>query len=878
MGVLGRLTFGSPRVQTGVVVRGSLRIYLGAAVGVGKTYAMLNEGRRRRARGTDVVVGYVETHGRPATAEQIGGLEIVPPLTRSHRDGPFEEMDLDAVIERRPQVALVDDLAHTNAPGSRNSKRWQDVKEILDAGIDVVSTMNICHLESMVDVVESITGIAQHETVPDEIVTEETQVELIDVTPEALRRRLAHGNIYPLDATDVRLTNYFQIENLAALRELTLQWMADQVETAPYSLSDQRGGAAWETRERIVVGITGAPGTERLIRRAARIAHRARADLIGVHIRPPAAPSGSGGKDLAMHRALLAELGGRYNEVGGSDVAAALIDFARGEQATQIVLGATSRSRWTIFGQGPVVNHVLRSAGPIDVHVISHDRPSEKDGNHRASVRTDPGRPEATVSSGAIDKLLDTVRRHRSLLPSTRRLAGWLLVLLGLPLVTTVLAQLRGNVTLSSDLLIYLLFVVIVAAIGGAMPALAAAVTATLLVNWFFTPPIHTWTIARGSDVLALLVYLGTAAIVSTLVSIAAHRSAEASRANREAETLAAVASGVVEADPLPELMSHLREVFGLDGVSLLRLVDGRWTAETTVGEGPLSPDAADETHDLGDGLVVALSGAGLGAHDRRVLKAFTANLAAALDRRRLHAQAAEASVLAEANQLRSSLLQAVSHDLRTPLASIKASVSSLRQGDITWTPAESSEFLATIEDETDRLTNLVGNLLDMSRVNANAVTPMLSPTAVDAVVAAALAGLGSKAKAVEVDVPESTPAVNTDPALLERVIANLVDNALTYAPDSPVRIDAGRVGERVLLRVVDKGPGIPTSKRELVFQSFQRLQDSTRPNRTGVGLGLAVARGFTKAMGAHLSIEDTPGGGVTMVVAIPAAEVEDEE
>ncbi|HET7523151.1 MAG TPA: ATP-binding protein, partial [Acidimicrobiales bacterium] len=339
-------------------------------------------------------------------------------------------------------------------------------------------------------------------------------------------------------------------------------------------------------------------------------------------------------------------------------------------------------------------------------------------------------------------------------------------------------------------------------------------------------------------------------------------------------ETLAAVASGVVATDPLPELMSHLREVFGLVGVSLLRSVDDRWITETTIGQGPSSPDTADETHDLGDGLVLALSGTGIGAQDRRILNAFTANLAAALERRRLHARAAESSLLAETNQLRSSLLQAVSHDLRTPLASIKASVSSLRQGDITWTPAESSEFLATIEDETDRLTNLVGNLLDMSRVNANALTPLLLPTAVDAVVAAAVAGLGPKAKTVEVDVPENTPTVNTDAALLERVVANLVDNALTYAPDSPVRIDAGRVGEHVLLRVIDRGPGIPLSQRDRVFQSFQRLDDSARPNRSGVGLGLAVARGFAAAMGCRLYIEDTPGGGATMVVAIPAAEV----
>lgn len=840
--------------------RGSLRIYFGAAPGVGKTYAMLAEGRRRSARGTDVVIGCVETHGRDAIAEQVGDLETLPPLTHQDR-GLGGEMDLDAIVGRHPQVVLVDELAHVNVPGSRNAKRWQDVNELLDAGIDVVSTLNIGQLESMVDVVERITGMAARETVPDEIVREAAQIELVDATPEALRRRLAHGNIYPPEAIGTALTNYFQIENLAALRELTLQWMADQVDTTHLGRTAQGSDHGLDTRERIVVGITGAPGTEHLIRRAARIAHRAHGQLLGVHIRPTAGPTPSDEQQLLQHRALVEELGGRYDDITGPDVADALVEYARVEQATQIVVGATNRSRWTTLTQGSVVDQVLRAAGRVDVHVVSHGSSLEN-------------RHFAAASPIALGKLVAARSRSKPL-PTRRTLTGWLLVLAGLPLLTFALTQLRHDVTLSSDLLVYLLFVVVAAAVGGAMPALAAAVTATLLVNWFFTPPLHTWAIARGSDVLALVVYLATAAIVSTLVSIAAHRSIEARRANTEAEALAAVAGTAVEADPLPVLLEHLCQVFGLAGASLLRRVEGRWITDTAVGAAPPVPDTANETHDLGEGLILALSGTRLGARDRRLLKAFSANLAAALERRRLDAQAVEANLLAGANQLRSSLLQAVSHDLRTPLASIKASVSSLRQGDITWSAAESNEFLATIEDETDRLTNLVGNLLDMSRINADAVTPAMSPAALDAVVAAALNGLGARAKNVEVDVPETTPAVNIDPGLLERVIANLVDNALTYAPDSPVRVDAGPVGDRVLLRVVDQGPGIPVHQRDRIFESFQRLDDSTRPNGTGIGLGLAVARGFTQAISAELSVEDTPGGGVTMVIALPAIATE---
>ncbi|MBO0728476.1 MAG: DUF4118 domain-containing protein, partial [Acidimicrobiaceae bacterium] len=694
------LCFVGRPVQTGVMGRGALRIYLGAAPGVGKTYAMLNEGRRRQARGTDVVVGYVETHGRSGTAEQVGDLEIVPPVTLDSNRRSRPEMDVDALIARRPQVALVDELAHTNRTGSRNPKRWQDVQELLDAGIDVVSTLNIHHLESVSDVVDRITGVVQPETIPDEIVRDADQVELVDATPEALRRRMAHGNIYAPDDIGATGTSYFQKENLAALRELTLLWMVDQVDTTSAALRRLPGrGEGWETRERVVVGVTAAPGTEHLLRRAARIAQRAHGELIGVHIRAPGSLA-EADEELPRHGALLKELGGRYQETTGADVATGLIDFARGENATQIVLGATNRNRWTLLAQGSVVNRVVRLAGSIDVHVISREPPSNTSAA-RPKTSRHPG-PAALVGGG---RLIDAARRKGSPLSPRRRLAGWLLVLTGLPVLTAVLTQLRDQVTLSSDLLLYLLFVVVAAAVGGLASALVAAVAGTLLVNWFFTPPLHAWTIARGADVLALVVYLGAAAIVSTFVSIAAHRSLEAGRANTEAETLAAVASGTVESDPLPVLMTHLQKAFGLAGVSLLRVVEGQWVTETAVGEAPLTPDGADETHDLADGLVLALSGKALAAKDRRVLNAFTANLAASLDRRRLHARAAEAGALAEANQLRSALLQAVSHDLRTPLASIKASVSSLRQPDIAWTPAESTEFLATIEDETDRLT-----------------------------------------------------------------------------------------------------------------------------------------------------------------------------
>jgi two-component system sensor histidine kinase KdpD len=830
------------------MARGKLRIYLGAAPGVGKTYAMLNEGHRRRERGTDVVVAFVETHGRPRTAEQIGDLEVIPRSSHEYRSATFEEMDVDAILARHPEVALVDELAHTNAPGSRNAKRWQDVNELLDAGIDVISTVNIQHLESINDVVERITGIVQRETIPDAIVRSADQVELVDMTPEALRRRMAHGNVYAPEKIDAALTNYFREGNLTALRELALLWVADQVDVALEDYRARHGiTEAWETRERVVVAITGAPGTEDLIRRASRIAQRAHGELLGVHARSDHGLAGSGTELLAEHRQLLEEVGGEYHEVAGSDVAAALVDFARAENATQLILGSSRQNRWNELTRGSVINRVIRMSGTIDVHVISHE-PSP--------LETALPRPP---------------RRRVTVAPRRRQLA-WLLTVLGLPALTVALAQLRDHIGLQTVIVLYLLFVIVDAAIGGLAPALVAAVAGSFAVNWYFTPPIHTLTIADGENVIALAVYLVTAVIVSGLVALATRRTAEAARSRAEAETLSALASGVVDADPLPTLMSHLRRSFGLSGVALLRRTHGGWAVEASDGASVSDPADADDVHAVGAELMLALSGGDLAAEDRRMLNAFASNLSAALDRRQLSAQAAEATALAEANELRSALLQAVSHDLRTPLAGIKASVNSLRQPDVEWTPDETAEFLATVEDETDRLTNLVDNLLDMSRIQADAVMPALRPTTLDEVVPAALASLGPRARDVVVDVSESAPPVLADPTLLERVVANLVDNAITHGGSAcPVRVEAGVVGDRVLLRIIDRGRGIRVDDRERVFHPFQRLDDAAPRSGAGVGLGLAVARGFTRAMRGELTIDDTPGGGTTMIIELEA-------
>jgi two-component system sensor histidine kinase KdpD len=827
--------------------RGELRIYLGAAAGVGKTFAMLNEGRRRAGYGEDVVIGIVESHGRRKTAEQIGALEVVPRRRMRHRDGVFEELDVDAVLARRPQVALVDELAHTNVPGSRNEKRWQDVEELLEAGISVISTLNIQHLESLNDVVEQITSVKQRETIPDEVVRRADELQLVDLTPAALRNRLARGDVYPPERIDTALANYFRPGNLSALRELALAWLADRVDEGLAEYRRRHGiEEPWETRERVLVALTGSSDGERLVRRAARMAQRSRGDLVAVHVVAQdglAAPSAA---LLAEQRELVAELGGAYHEVAGADVGEALLDAARSLNATQIVMGATRRSLRQRLTRGSVIGRVIRESGTaIDVHVISH--------------------PEARSEEAFV---VPRTRRPAAL-PRRRQALGLLLALVGPPLLTLVLSQLRGHLGLPSVLLLFLLLVVVVAAVGGLLPGLIAAVGGLLLVNWYFTPPLHTFTIGEGENLLALFVFLAVGAIVSGFVALASRRTLEGARARAEAEALARLAgSSTVSA-----LLDGLCRVLGLDGAAVLHRLDNGWRVEAASGDRvPESPEAGSVTSELDAEHVLTVVGGPIRSEDQRVLDAFAKELAASVHLGELEAEAETAGGLSAANELRAALLAAVSHDLRTPISAIKASVTSLLQRDVDWTPEARQEFLETIDEETDRLNALVGNLLDMSRLQVGALEISAVPVGLDEVLPAALHSLGALDGSVQVDVPETLTRVLADRGLLERALANVISNAVRFSPaDSPPRITAGVVDGIVDVRVVDRGPGVPRSEWERLFKPFQRLGDSGQSE--GVGLGLAVAKGFIEAMGGEIEADDTPGGGLTITARLRAAE-----
>jgi two-component system sensor histidine kinase KdpD len=824
------------------VSRGRLRIYLGAAPGVGKTYAMLNEGRRRRDRGADVVIGFVDPHGRSRTADQIADLEVVPRARIEHRGSMFEEMDLDAVLRRNPQIALVDELAHTNVPGSRNEKRWRDVQELLGAGIDVVSTLNVQHLESLNDVVESITGVHQRETIPDDVVRSAEQVELVDMTPEALRRRMVHGNIYVPEKVDAALANYFRPGNLGALRELALLWVADRVDETLLRYRDEHGiDDHWETRERVVVALTGAPSGAQLVRRAARMAHRAHGDLLGVHVQSSdgraEAPSGL----LDEHRQLLQDLGGEYHEVVASDVVEALVRFARDHNATQLVLGASGRGRWAKLTRGSVINRVIGQSGDIDIHVISTGPPA---GDQRGEQ---PHRPRSTP------------------LTSRQRALAWVIAVAGTLLMTVLLAATRSTFEQGSRFLLYQTVVVLTALVGGTAPAVTAALLSSAALNWYFTPPLYTLAIEDPESVLALVMFLTLALLIGLLVTTLARRTADARRGRAEVEALARVASGLAAGDdPIPPMLDRIRTTLGIEGIAVFV---GPTAERLAVSGRPPGPDA-DTVIALPDG-VLAVRGV-VSPDDRQVLEAFTAQVATAVERRRLRAEAERATALAAADKLRTALLRAVSHDLRTPLASIKAAVTSLLQRDVEWSADEEREFLTAIDVETDRLNTVVGNLLDAGRLEAGAITPASRPVALDDIVPAALASISGLETPIEIAVPPTLPQVRADPGLLERAIANVVANAARATPEgSCVQIAANRLGNDLQLRVIDHGAGVPADQRDRIFEPFQRLGDT--PAGEGVGLGLSVARGVLHAMGGSLTAEDTPGGGFTAVITLPA-------
>ena len=612
-----------------------------------------------------------------------------------------------------------------------------------------------------------------------------------------------------------------------------------------------------------MVAVSGRATDENLLRRAVELAHQETAgELIAVHVARSAGRAEPAAAALAGPRALAEALGASYRVVVGADVAHALLDFADAIGATQLVLGAGSR-RASSTGAT-----VLRGAR-IDVHLLDvHHLDVHPAGSARA------GRDVGLLR--AIGVLLLGLRGGLS---QRREVAGAATGVVLLALVTPVCIALRGTLGLAGDVPIYLLVVIVTSLVGGFLPAVAAAIVGILLLNYFLVPPIHTLTIDRPENILALVVFLIAAVLVSRVVDLAARREAEAARSGAEAETLLALATSMLRGETAPAaLLQRVRETFGMRGASLFRRDGEAWLSIAQAGASPpVDPDTADAVAPVDEQTMIALSGRRLPVEDQRVLSAFAVQIGVGLRQIELAEAAKAIEPLVEEERQRTTLLNAVSHDLRTPIASAKAAVAGLRARDVVWSDTDRDELLATADTELDRLTDLVTNLLDLSRLQAGVLPVLLAPVGLDDVVARALDHVADGV-AVTVNVPASLPEVRADAGLLERVVANLVQNALRFAPpDVPVEVRADVAGDGIELRVIDRGPGIPADAAVQVFAAFQR-RDDTRAHGAGLGLGLAIARGLTEAMGGSVLAEATPGGGATLVVTLVADRHEREE
>lgn len=867
--------------------RGTLKVYLGFAPGVGKTCAMLNEAHDLYDRGRDVLVGIVEDHGRERTRKLTEGLPTLPRKTVPHRGGNYSELDLEAALEAHPEIILVDELAHTvvgeqTADSSRTAetaKRWHDVYALLDAGIDVISTMNIQHLESLNDVVSAVTGTRQLETVPDQVLRDADEIELVDLSPDALRIRLARGEVYRQQQAETALNNYFRVGNLTALRELSLLWLADKVDEGLEKYrEDKKIKENWPTRERVVVAVQGDEVSEALIRRGARITGRvAGREMLVVYV------SGADealGADLPQRLRRLQELteslDGQWRVIEGDDVADTLLEFARTVNASQLVIGLGTRMS-RLFSS--TSHKIIDGSGRIDVHIVSTSSASTKS--------ADAKKPRLFSLSRARKAGLDTSKQ----LSPARRLLGWLLAIAGPVLLTFAMLPFdREDGALGSILLGYLTIAVFAALAGGFGPAIVAVIIGSVMANWFFTHPFHTLTVTEPANVVQIILFFVISAAVAVVVDIAERRRAIANRRLGQAVVLSDLARGALdEGDDIRSLLERLRETFNLRRVDLQQYSKERkkwFTMETTdpggIGE-PWNSKKAPAHVGAGDGMRFVLGGRDLSPAESAMIEAHGARITAIIDREQIDAMRRATAALEAGNRVGTALLTAVSHDLRTPLAGIKAAVSALNMDDMQLDDDSRALLLDTIETSTDRLETVIGNLLDMSRVNSNAVAVHNSPVLYTNVVEAVRAELPEATQHIDSFIDASVPPVLGDAGLVQRIIANIVINARTYAPHSRIELraeetagaggTAGTAGAdgTVQLAIIDHGPGFPSEHLNDIFTPFQRLGDQTA-NNNGLGLGLAVARGFAEAMNGTLEARETPGGGATLVLSLPKA------
>ncbi len=861
--------------------RGKLKIFLGAAPGVGKTYEMLVAARRAKAAGVDVVAGLVETHGRAETEAQLAGLEVVPRRQIEYKGRKLEEMDIDAILKRRPALVLVDELAHTNAEGSRHPKRYLDVEELLAVGIDVYSTLNVQHIESLNDVVARITRIRVRETVPDRIVDAADEVELVDLTPADLMARLREGKVYVREQAQRALRHYFSPGNLTALRELALRRTAERVDDQMLSYMREHAiTGPWAAGERVIVCIDPSPAAANAVRAAKRTADGLDAELIALYVETDrhATLSETEHGHLAETMRLAAQLGAEVVTIPGRSVAEEILAFARARNATRVVVGKSRRSRWFELRHGSVVDELVRSGSGLAIEVApSGDAPQpSRPTDWLFTVPLTPGPYLEGVLTTAVATGLGMLIDARIALP---------------------------NISLA-----FVVPVLIAAARHGLVPSLWVSALSVLAYNFFFLPPLYEFTIHDPANVVALFFFMFVAIAASAL---AARTRSQTEAARREARTTAELyafsrkIAGVVDLyDLLWIVVTHLARLLNAE-IVILMPQEGRlesraafppdselnaadlaaarwsWDADHPTGRGTDTLPGGRwlfvpiRTSRSPVGVIGVLSlkeGRELRASDRRLLEAVGNQAAVAIERVTLAADIDQARLGEERERLRSSMLTSVSHDLRTPLASIIGGLSSLKSYRDRYDEPTRDELLGTALSEAERLDRFVGNLLDMTRLDAGAIVPKREPVDAGDLVSTALRRAMPllKDKVVVPSVTPDLPPLSLDFVLAEQALFNLLDNAGKYSlSGGRIEIDVKQAGESIEIVVRDEGPGIPTEALGRLFDKFYRADSDRR--RAGTGLGLAIAKGFVEALGGTIAARNrTDRSGAEFIVSYP--------
>jgi len=882
--------------QAGAGSRGRLKVFLGAAPGVGKTYEMLSQGRQRRLEGMDVVIGVVETHGRIETDHLAKGFELIPKKRLSYKGRVLAEMDLDAILQRRPKLVLVDEIAHTNTPGSRHPKRYLDVQEILEAGIDVYTTLNVQHLESLNDVVARITRIRVRETVPDSILDRANDVELVDLTPEDLLQRLKEGKVYVPEQAERAARHYFMPGNLTALRELALRRTAQRVDEqmVDYMRAHAIQGP-WEASERVLVSVSARPGAAALVRYGRRLADRLRASWSAIYIETSAAQHLSETERDRVAEALrVAErLGGEAVTIPASSVADGVIDYAHSNNFTHIVVATTRRPRWYEILRPSAAHEIIRRAGDLSIHVV----PEVK------SEKTKEDKQERSLQGAPADSPWKPEPYAGSLAMVAAALAVGLI--------------LRQTLAVSSMALVFMTAVLVSARLYGLWPSLFACLSSVLAYNFFFLPPLYTFTIRDPENVVTLFFFALVAVIASNLTARVRDQVVTARERAKVTEDLYLFSrklAGVVMLDDLLwatayqiAAMLKVRVVLLLpegDGVSVRAgyppedmlddadLAAARWAWEHSRAAGRGSdtlPGAKRLFLPMRTGRgpigIIGLDndrpGPILSPDQRRLLDALSDQAALAVERVHLVQDIDRAKLTAETERLRSALLTSISHDLRTPLASILGSATSLKAYRANLDDKAQEELIATIQDESERLNRFINNLLDMTRLESGAVVAHAEATDLADVIGSALrrASKVLGVHHVKIEIKPDLPMPNLDAVLLEQVIFNLLDNAAKYAPpNSEICVAAALDSSVIRVEVRDEGDGIPSEDLERIFDKFYRVHAGDR-KRAGTGLGLAICRGFIEAMGGTIKAgnrSDRSGAIFTVTLPVEAEAVKE--